>query len=118
MLCRREGVWTGEEITARSCARGLELVAGAAGEEVHAAAPCQVERAAEGLAGVAAPVGPAQRGAEVDQRSGVLELGWGLGEELDGLFEEAEALGSGRGTSERSECGGASGWRADAFGEV
>jgi hypothetical protein len=52
---------------------GVEFVARATREPVHAAAVGLLERAEERFAGVGAAIGPPQGGTEVDERPRVLE---------------------------------------------
>lgn len=79
-------------MAARSRSAGNELRAGAAGEQPHAVPLGQVERLAQHLLGVRPPVGPAQGGAEVGQRPGVLEAGRRPGGHGDRLLQQPHSL--------------------------
>ncbi len=62
-------------MTPGSRPRRQQLLAGAPGEQPHAAALSLVEGEPQRGAGVRAAVAPPQRGAEVDEGTGVLEPG-------------------------------------------
>jgi hypothetical protein len=68
----------------------VQFLAGAPAEEDHAAAIAKVERATQGVAGGGAAVGPAQRGAELDECACVFELGKGVRKHVHGVLEQGD----------------------------
>ena len=114
VLRRRERLDAGERGAARPGAGALQLVAGAAGEQAHAAAVGDLERPAQRLAGVVAAVGPPERGAEVDERARVLEpVGRGL-EQGAGLLQQRDAVAA---AGERAQGGALRAGEPEALGE-
>ena len=68
-------------------------MAGAVSEPAHAAAVGEVKRATQRRSGVGAAIRAAQRGAEVDERAGVLEPVRTVRQQGGGTFEQGDPLG-------------------------
>ena len=107
MLCGSQRLWAGERGTARAGAGRLQLVARAIGEQSHAAALGDVERLPQRGAGVGPAIGAPEGGADVDERSRMLELDRAGGEHRHRLCEQRHALvavgGAGQGTQAGAE---------------
>src|SRR5205823_13242458 len=90
-LAGREGIGPRRGERAQAFAGGGKFLVRPARDGQRAAVAGEVERAAQRLARVGAAVGPAQGGAEVSERAGVLEPGGRVLEQGDGLAEALEA---------------------------
>jgi hypothetical protein len=72
-LAAGQGVDAGQGGAARPQAEPAQLVPRSGGDRQAAAAGGEVQRATQGRGRGAAPAGPAQRGAEVDQHAGLVQ---------------------------------------------
>ena len=87
-LARGQGLQAGEDDTTRPCPRRAQLGLGPLGERLRAQPVCAVERAAEDVARLGAPVRATEKRSQLGERAGVVELDSGLLVRRDGLAQE------------------------------
>ena len=112
-----EGVDAGERVPARPGAGGVELAAGAAGEQAHPAAVGELERMAQRPARVGAAIDAPQCGAELDQDAGVLEPPGRASDQVGRGLEQVDTLAGDGGACEGAQSGRAQARQADTLGE-